>query len=207
MDIEEVKEEIIHHKALIKEYKKRLRILELQEAQLGLHVEPHIQIEIEALAEKIKSSEHKLETAYLLLGKRNSGQIIDYGVRITYPQSEPISGSIIEVRGVYMIKPPSNTLRLFTVHLEKSEHGDEFWPQEIVEDSNFVAENKTWRAQVNLGTLPKVGSGIIAAIVNNPSTVILWNFYYRVGPQVGWWGIQGWPDDCVICDRITITRG
>lgn len=208
MDTDKIQEEIDHNKKLIKEYENRRRHLEVQVAQFGpLHVEPHIKREIEVIAENIKICEEKLQINYLLLGKHNSGQVFDYGVRIFYPQSDPVTGTIIEVRGVYTIMPPSETLRLFTVDPAASaEYGGEFWPQDIVKDSDFEPKTKTWRTHVNLGTLPKIGSGITAAIVNNPSTVALWNFYYRVGPNVGWWGIQGWPDDCVICDRITITR-
>ncbi len=60
MDADEIREEIAHNKALIKEYKKSLRVLELQAAKFGLHVPPYIQIEIDEIRERVQSFEQSV---------------------------------------------------------------------------------------------------------------------------------------------------
>ena len=55
MKVEEIKEEIAHQHELIRGYRKRQRVLEQQAAVFGLHVPPHIQIEVDELGEKIQS--------------------------------------------------------------------------------------------------------------------------------------------------------
>jgi hypothetical protein len=57
MDADELKEEIQHQQELIKGYRKRQRVLEQQASVFGLHVPPHIQIEIDDLQEKIYECE------------------------------------------------------------------------------------------------------------------------------------------------------
>jgi septal ring factor EnvC (AmiA/AmiB activator) len=51
--LEEIRENIEHSRTLIREYQKRLRVLEVQSAQFGYHVPPHIQLEIDDLNSKI----------------------------------------------------------------------------------------------------------------------------------------------------------
>jgi hypothetical protein len=61
MDADEIKEEIAHQRVLQKEYRKRLRVLEQQAAKFGdTYVPPHIQVEIDELAEKVKRCENKV---------------------------------------------------------------------------------------------------------------------------------------------------
>src|SRR5262245_56321920 len=62
MDADEIKEEIAHQQALIREYKKHLRVLELQSASFGLSCPPHIITEIDRLKSKIR--EFELERVY-----------------------------------------------------------------------------------------------------------------------------------------------
>jgi hypothetical protein len=60
MDADEREEEIAHQQELIKGYRKRQRVLEQQAAVFGLHVPPHIQIEIDDLNETIQQCKNKL---------------------------------------------------------------------------------------------------------------------------------------------------
>jgi hypothetical protein len=53
-DSEEINEQINHYRTLIKESQKRLRVLEVQSVQFGLEVPPHIQLEVDAITERIK---------------------------------------------------------------------------------------------------------------------------------------------------------
>ena len=62
----DVSQDIEHHKAMISAYRKRLRILELQEAQQGITTPPHVPTEISALKDKIDDhtkEASKLQTA------------------------------------------------------------------------------------------------------------------------------------------------
>lgn len=129
---------------------------------------------------------------------------VDYGIKIVSPKDGDEIGELIEVTGVYAIMPPPKNLRLFTVNPERTNYGERFWPQEIVID--FFPETKTWRAKVIIGGGPsEIKWGIIAAIVG-PSTIVLWDFYYKVGPKMGWWDFEGWPADTKICHRIRVNR-
>lgn len=60
-DPEEIKEEIEHQKGLIKDYRKRLRVLERQAAVFGLQIPPYIQIEIDEITQRIETCETKIE--------------------------------------------------------------------------------------------------------------------------------------------------
>jgi hypothetical protein len=61
MDADEIKEEIAHQQALIKEYRKHLRELELQSASFGAIVPTHIQIERDKYISKINACERSIE--------------------------------------------------------------------------------------------------------------------------------------------------
>lgn len=136
--------------------------------------------------------------------KHNSHLDIDYGIRIISPLGEKVSGDIIEVKGTYKVMPPPDTLRLFAVYPDKTPLGERIWPQEIVKE--FSPETKTWKAKANIVGLPPTGGGsIVAAIVGQPTSV-LWNYYYKVGPRVGWWDFEGWPTDSVECHRVNIIK-
>ena len=128
---------------------------------------------------------------------------VDYGIKIIYPKNETVSGTTTEVKGTYQVMPPPGTLRLYCVFHERTLLGERFWPQEIVQE--FFPETKTWRAKVNIVGLPQAGGAIIAAIVSQPA-IILWDYYYKVGPQVGWWDFEGWPNDSMVCDRVSVLR-
>jgi hypothetical protein len=139
------------------------------------------------------------------VSQRASYLDVDYGIRITSPKNGENVGEWVDVSGVYSIMPPPDTLRLFTVNPEKTNYGERFWPQEIVKD--FSPETKTWRARVHSANDPSdIKWGIIAAVVGK-STIVLWDYYYKVGPRIGWWDFEGWPqDDTKTCDRITVRR-
>lgn len=135
--------------------------------------------------------------------KQDSYLNIDYDIRIISPVNEKVSGDVIEVRGTYKIMPPFDTLRLFCISHEKTRLGERFWPQEIVKE--FSPATKTWRAKANIAGLPSSGGSILIAIVGQP-TAVLWNYYYKVGPRVGWWDFEGWPTDSVECHRVNINK-
>lgn len=58
---EDFKDQFKHNHELIKEYNKRLRVLELQAAKFGLYVPPHIPIEIDEITEKVRICEQVIE--------------------------------------------------------------------------------------------------------------------------------------------------
>jgi hypothetical protein len=63
MDTDELKEEILHQRALQKDYRARLRVLERQKAGFGdLHVPAHVQVEIDKLAEKVQDCDKQLQS-------------------------------------------------------------------------------------------------------------------------------------------------
>jgi hypothetical protein len=128
---------------------------------------------------------------------------IDYGVKIISPKDELLTAEWIEVKGIYSRMPPHETLRIFTVSSDRTSYGERFWPQDIVRE--FFPDTKSWRTKAHIGGLPSSGGGIIAAIVGQP-TIVLWNYYYKVAPQINWWDIEGWPNDSKVCDRISIRR-
>jgi hypothetical protein len=129
---------------------------------------------------------------------------LDYGIKIITPQDGQHVGEYIDVAGVYKIMPPPKTLRLFTVNPDKTSIGERFWPQEIV--TVFNSESKTWTARINIGDpTPNKKWAVIASIVG-PSTIILWDYYYKVGPIVKWWDFEGWPPESRICHRINVSR-
>jgi hypothetical protein len=128
---------------------------------------------------------------------------VDYGVKIIYPKNEAVSGNRIEVKGTYTIMPPPDTLRLYTVHSERTSYGERFWAQEIVKE--FFPDTKTWRARVEISGLPQNGGSIVVAIVSQPA-IVLWDYYYKVGPHIGWWDIEGWANNSVVCDRVPLIK-
>jgi hypothetical protein len=127
---------------------------------------------------------------------------MDYGIKIISPRNELITADWIEVKGIYTRMPPHETLRIFTVSTDRTSYGERFWPQDIVRE--FHPETKTWRTKAHVSGLPN-GGEIIAAIVSQPATV-LWNYYYKVGDKICWWDIEGWPNDCKVCDRVSIRK-
>jgi len=143
-------------------------------------------------------------TFYVTNRRKLDGQPeLDYGIKIISPKDELLAGEWIEVKGVYSKMPPHDTLRIFTVSSDRTSYGERFWPQDIVRE--FSPQTRTWRSRVHIGGLPSTGGGIVAAIVGQP-TIVLWNYYYKVGPQVNWWDIEGWPSDSKVCDRVPIRR-
>jgi hypothetical protein len=59
-DSEEVDEQIAQYRTLIKESRKRLRVLEIQSVQFGREVPPHIQLEIDEINEKIRTYKNNI---------------------------------------------------------------------------------------------------------------------------------------------------
>ena len=209
-----------HLKQLLINHNLRLQALQQTKALKGLDAPPDVTFEIENIEAEIEKLQAELQEfeqqdvesiSTKTLEQRSASQYYnegylgyDYGIKITYPDNEPVVGDTVEVRGTYSVIPPHDTLRLFTVHPEKTENLEErFWPQEIVKE--FSQKTKTWKAKVHVGGLPSTGASIIVAIVSQP-TIILWNFYYKVGPKIGWWDIEGWPNDSIEYDRVPITR-
>lgn len=127
---------------------------------------------------------------------------MDYGIKIVSPKQRDKLEKVTEITGVYSAMPPPKTLRLFIADPNKTASGERYWPQSIVVD--FFPETKSWSAKIIVGGDPGTHLGLIAAIVGE-STNVLWDFYYKVGPTIGWWDFEGWPkDDTRICDRIEI---
>lgn len=60
-EIQETLEEIRHNQVVIKTYKKRLRVLEVQIAQFGMHTPPHLQVEIDDIQDKIQERSQSIE--------------------------------------------------------------------------------------------------------------------------------------------------
>jgi len=54
-DSEEIDQQVAHYRTLIKESQKRLRVLEVQSVQFGIEVPPHIQLEVDAINERIRT--------------------------------------------------------------------------------------------------------------------------------------------------------
>ena len=107
-----------------------------------------------------------------------------YGIKIDVPRAGAELGETVEVSGSFTQKPPNGMLRLITI----SSDGKSFWPQEEIKE--FDTTKNKWYARVNLGGQPRYGITIAVVLVGQPSQV-LWDYYYRVGPQVGWWSILG----------------
>jgi hypothetical protein len=61
MDNEALKTESDHCRTLIKEHKRRLHVLELQQAKHGSRVDPGVETEIEDIKRDIAAINHKLE--------------------------------------------------------------------------------------------------------------------------------------------------
>lgn len=159
---------------------------------------------IENLKEKNAHLEKEYSKFFKTVVSSNKSYLdIDYGIKIITPNDELLSNEWVDVTGKYSIMPPPDTLRLFTVHPEKTTYGERIWPQEIVKE--FQSETNSWRAKVNIGGLPKDGGKVVAAIVGQP-TIVLWNYYYKVAPEIGWWDIEGWPSDTKICDRVPVRK-
>jgi hypothetical protein len=60
-DPEEIAEQIAHYDTLIKESKKRLRVLEVQSVQYGREVPPHIQLEVSDINDRIKTYQSNIK--------------------------------------------------------------------------------------------------------------------------------------------------
>lgn len=58
----EAAEELVHQRTVLATLRKRLRVLEVQLAQHGTNVAPHILIEIDSLSEQIKERESEIDT-------------------------------------------------------------------------------------------------------------------------------------------------
>ena len=56
--------EIKHNISLIDTHNERLRVLELQAAQLGIRVDPHVVTEIKQIKQRIEALEQKIEIMY-----------------------------------------------------------------------------------------------------------------------------------------------
>jgi hypothetical protein len=93
MGLEEIEEEIEHQKALIKSYRKRMRVLEQQAAAFGLHVPPHIQIEIDELAERIEACKKIIEHNEHMLPKVTGNPLPSVVNDILHQRSTPAAAS------------------------------------------------------------------------------------------------------------------
>jgi len=60
-DPEDIVEQVAHYRTLIKESQKRLRVLEVQSVQFGIEVPPHIQVEVDAINERIKTYQNNID--------------------------------------------------------------------------------------------------------------------------------------------------
>lgn len=148
--------------------------------------------------------------AAAIIGRRTapkeSGKELNekYGVKIISPKEGDQVSEWVEVTGIYSIKPPLETLRLFTTDSSKTQNGERYWPQEIVR--LFDEDNRTWQAKINIGNPdPNKQWSIVVGIVGQP-TITLWNYYYKVGPKIGWWDFEGWPSDSKVCHRINYLK-
>lgn len=126
-----------------------------------------------------------------------------YGIKIIYPGDDPVTEDWVEVRGLYSRIPPHDTLRLFVVSSDRTSDGERFWPQGVVRE--FFPDTKTWRCKINTKKVPIAGGAVIAAVVGQP-TIVLWNYYYKIGRLLGWYDFEGWPSDSKVCDRVSIRR-
>lgn len=143
-------------------------------------------------------------TYYVTNRKTADAQMaLDYGIKIISPKDDLLTADWIEIKGIYSKMPPHDTLRIFSVSSDRTSYGERYWPQDTVRE--FSADTKTWRARAHIGNLPASGGAIIAAIVGQP-TIVLWNYYYKVGPKLDWPDIEGWPNDSTVCDRAPIRR-
>src|SRR6266487_4792495 len=101
MDADELKEEIAHCQALIKDYTKRLRVLERQAAKFGIHVPPQIQVEIDELAEKIQKltktvDDHK--QLLVTLGERNVTEVIAVVADLLGISIEDLNKAVVDIK-------------------------------------------------------------------------------------------------------------
>jgi hypothetical protein len=67
MDIEEIKDEILHQRELQTEYRKRIRVLETQQAKLGIRADPSVETEIEDIRNKVLVCEQRISVISRLL--------------------------------------------------------------------------------------------------------------------------------------------
>lgn len=149
-----------------------------------------------------------LVTAGLLLLSRENGPLTKgspktnaarYGIKIESPREGAQVSEFVEIIGSYTVKPPDNTLRLFTVVPD----GHWFWPQAIAQ---FDSTEKKWYGKVRLGEAPRYAMFIVAAIVDAPRQV-LWDYYYKVGEQTNWHPIDGpFSSYAFECARVWVER-
>ena len=105
-----------------------------------------------------------------------------YGIKIESPREGAQVNEFVDIAGSYVVKPPDNTLRLFTVVPD----GGSFQPQAIIQ---FDADKK-WHGKVRLSDAPRYAMLIVAAIVDAPGQV-LWDYYYKIGEKTNWSPIEG----------------
>lgn len=122
-----------------------------------------------------------------------------YGIKIESPREGAQVGEWVDVSGSYAVKPPDNTLRLFTIIPD----GGSFWPQAIAQ---LDAGEKKWHAKVRLSDAPRYAMFIAAAIVDGPGQA-LWNYYYKLGERTNWTPIDGpFSSYAFECARVWVER-
>ena len=119
----------------------------------------------------------------LLITNGQKATTSKYGIKIESPREGAQVNEFVDVSGSYTVKPPDNTLRLFTVVPD----GGSFRPQAIVQ---FDPTDKKWHGRVRLSDAPRYAMLIVAAIVDAPGQV-LWDYYYRVGEMTNWCLVDG----------------
>lgn len=149
-----------------------------------------------------------LVAAGLLLLSREDGFLVTrspkagasrYGIRIESPREGAHVGEFVDVFGSYAVRPPDNTLRLFTIVPD----GGWFWPQAIAQ---VDAIEKKWHAKIKLSDAPRYAMFIAAAIVDGPGQA-LWDYYYKLGEKTGWTPIDGpFSSYAFECARVWVER-
>ncbi len=149
-----------------------------------------------------------LVAAGLLLLSREDGSFMSggpkvnaskYGIKIESPREGAQVGEFVDISGSYTVKPPNNTLRLFTVAPDSGW----FWPQVVAQ---FDVIEKKWHGKVRLSDAPRYAMIIVAAIVD-ASGQVLWDYYYKVGAQTNWRPIDGpFSSYAFECSRVWVER-
>ena len=122
-----------------------------------------------------------------------------YGVKFGSPRDGAQVGEVVEIAGSYEIRPPGDSLRLFSVLPD----GGWFRPQAIVQ---FEADDKKWHGKVRLSDAPRYAVVIVAAIVDEAGQA-MWNYYHKVGEVSGWMPIDGPFSACAVeCARVWVER-
>jgi hypothetical protein len=79
MDADEVKQEILHHRARIKDYKRHIQILEEQKSIQGIYVPSGVVLQIENYQELIRKCEYTISGLIPILIKPKQDEIIAFG--------------------------------------------------------------------------------------------------------------------------------